>query len=140
MWHEFAAQQGNAPGPQQGDVVVTLLQPVGGVGEFTVPSDSVTFAAEAGNLIGIQAVLPDGRRLFAAAGNIAGVVDAPPEHESKRSGRAPRSGDAAAGTPAGAAAAHDKAEAAHDKSEAAEDKAEAEKRRPGRLRPPISSA
>ena len=77
MWHEFAAQQGNAPGAQQGDVIITFVNPVGGIDEVTVPSNDVTFAAEGGSLIGLQLLLEDGRRLFAAAGNIAGVVDAP---------------------------------------------------------------
>lgn len=76
-WHEFMAAAGNAPGAQQGDVVVSLVQPVGGIGEVTVPSDAVTFAAEAGNLIGVQVMLDGGRRLFISANNLAGVVDAP---------------------------------------------------------------
>jgi hypothetical protein len=78
-WHQFMADAGNKPGAQQGDVVVTLTQPVGGVGEFTVPSGAVTIAAEAGQMIGVQAVLDDGRRLFVPAGNIAGIIDAPAE-------------------------------------------------------------
>jgi hypothetical protein len=86
MWHQFMAAAGNAPGAQQGDVVVTLVQPVGGVGEVTVPSNDVTIAAEAGNLIGVQLLLPDGRHLFVAAGNLAGMIDAPVE--SARRGRA----------------------------------------------------
>jgi hypothetical protein len=77
MWHEFMADAGNAPGAQKGDVVVTLLQPVGGVGEVTVPSDSVTIAAEMGNLIGVQVLLPDGRHLFVNSNNLAGMIDAP---------------------------------------------------------------
>jgi hypothetical protein len=82
MWHEFMADAGNAPGAQKGDVVVTLLQPVGGVGEVTVPSGSVTIAAEMGNLIGVQLKLADGRHLFIAGSNLAGMVDAP--HEDAR--------------------------------------------------------
>jgi hypothetical protein len=88
MWHGFMAEAGNAPGAQQGDVVVTLLQPVGGVGEVTVPSNDVTIAAEAGNLIGVQVMLPDGRHLFVSAGNLAGMVDAPrAEDKPARRGR-----------------------------------------------------
>jgi hypothetical protein len=77
MWHEFSAQQGNVPGAQQGEVVVTLMQPVGGVGEVTLPSNDVSIAAEAGNMIGVQLLLDDGRRLFVGAANLAGIVDAP---------------------------------------------------------------
>jgi hypothetical protein len=79
MWHGFMAAAGNAPGDQKGDVVVTLMQPVGGVSEVTVPSGSVTVAAEAGNLIGVQVMLPDGRHLFVSASNLAGMIDAPAE-------------------------------------------------------------
>lgn len=85
MWHEFMAAAGNAPGAQKGDVVVTLMEPVGGVGEVTVPSGDVTVAAEAGNLIGVQLKMPDGRRLFIAAANLAGMVDAP--HEEAKPAR-----------------------------------------------------
>jgi hypothetical protein len=79
MWHEFMAAAGNAPGAQKGDVIVTLMDPVGGVGEVTVPSSDVTIAAEAGNLIGVQLKMPDGRRLFVSAANLAGMIDAPRE-------------------------------------------------------------
>jgi len=89
MWHEFMAEAGNAPGAQKGDVVVTLLQPVGGVGEATVPSNDVTIAAEAGNLIGVQLRLPDGRRLFINADNLAGMVDAPREDDKPAARRQP---------------------------------------------------
>jgi len=82
-WHQFIAEQGNAPGAQQGDVVITLVQAVGGVSEVTVPSDDVTFAAEAGSLIGLQVRLTDGRRLFVNAGNLAGIIDAPAEGEAR---------------------------------------------------------
>jgi hypothetical protein len=152
FWHVFAAEQGNVPGPHMGDVTVTLLQPVGGIGEFTISSNDVSIAAEAGNLLGVQAVLDDGRKIFVMAGNVAGIVDAPQEKPAASSRRGSRSGDGhghqapegekpgpdgpeddeAGATPADVAAAHDKAEAAHDKSEAAEDKATAAKRRPGK--------
>lgn len=157
MWHEFTAQQGNEPGAQQGEVVVTLMQPVGGVGEVTLPSNDVAIAAEAGNMIGVQLLLGDGRRLFVGAGNVAGILDAPVSKEvrGRRSdgdpatgGRRPEQGtdtlpqdrpehegrgaDEHQADDDAAAAAHDKAEAAHDKSEAAEDKAAATKRRTGR--------
>jgi hypothetical protein len=78
-WHGFMAESGNAPGDQKGDVVVTLIQPVGGVSEVTVPSSEVILAAEAGNLIGVQVMLPDGRHLFVNNANLAGMVDAPGE-------------------------------------------------------------
>lgn len=78
-WHEFMAAAGNKPGAQQGDVVVALINPVEGTGAFTVPSDAVTIAAEAGQMIGAQVVLPDGRHLFVPAGNLAGIIDAPEE-------------------------------------------------------------
>lgn len=83
MWHGFAAEQGNAPGAQRGDVVVTLIQPVGGIGEVTVPSSEVAIAAEAGNVNGIQLTLPDGRRMFASWNNVAGIIDAPAEGAAK---------------------------------------------------------
>jgi hypothetical protein len=82
-WHTFMADAGNAPGAQQGDVVVTLIKPVGGIEEIRVPSDLVSLAAEVGNLIGVQLMTADGRHLFVAAGNLAGIVDAPPiSHKS----------------------------------------------------------
>lgn len=81
MWHVFMAEAGNAPGDNKGDVIVTLMEPVGGVQEVTVPSGDVAVAAEAGNLIGVQVMLPDGRHLFVSAANLAGMVDAP--HEEK---------------------------------------------------------
>jgi hypothetical protein len=84
MWHEFMADAGNAPGAQQGDVVVALLQPVGGVSEVTVPSNDVTVAAEMGNLIGVQLKTPDGRRMFVSAANLAGMIDAPREDVSDK--------------------------------------------------------
>ena len=92
VWHEFAAQQGNVPGAHQGDVIVTFTQPIGGVDEVTVPSNDVTIAAEAGGIIGIQVVLPDGRRLFAMSGGVAGIVDAPLENEGKRDSGRPATG------------------------------------------------
>ena len=82
-WHEFMAAAGNAPGAQQGDVILTLTEPVGGVKEVTVPSDAVTLAVEAGQLIGVQVMMTDGRRLFASAANLAGMVDAPAAEEAK---------------------------------------------------------
>jgi hypothetical protein len=85
MWHGFMAQAGNAPGDNKGDVIVSLLEPVGGVQEVTVPSGDVAIAAEAGNLIGLQLMLPDGRHLFVSAGNLAGVIDAPTD--SKEDGQ-----------------------------------------------------
>lgn len=83
MWHGFAAEQGNVPGAQRGDVVVTLIQPVGGINEVTVPSNEVAIAAEAGNVNGIQVRLPDGRRMFASWANVAGIIDAPTEAEHR---------------------------------------------------------
>jgi hypothetical protein len=77
MWHGWMAEAGNAPGQNKGDVIVTLMEPVGGVQEVTVPSGDVAVAAEAGNLIGVQVMMPDRRRLFVSAANLAGMVDAP---------------------------------------------------------------
>jgi uncharacterized protein YcfJ len=76
-WHTFMNDAGNEPGAQKGDVVVTLNKPVGGIDEIRVPSDLVTIAAEAGQLIGVQLITADGRHLFVTAGNLAGIVDAP---------------------------------------------------------------
>ena len=78
------AEAGNAPGAQQGDVVISLLSAVGGVSEVTCPSADVAIAAEAGNLIGVQVRTEDGRRLFVSANNLAGIIDAPSkEREDK---------------------------------------------------------
>jgi hypothetical protein len=90
MWHEFMADAGNAPGQQQGDVIVTLMEPVGGVQEVTVPSGDVTVAAEAGNLIGVQLKTPDGRHLFISAANLAGMIDAPASEDKDKPARPPR--------------------------------------------------
>lgn len=115
-------EAGNAPGAQNGDVVITLMEPVGGIKEVRVPSREVILAAEAGNLIGLQVIGHDGRRLFVSASNLAGIVDAPAEEDEKpaahRGPGRPKADGAAA--------------AAHDKPEAAADKAAAQERRPGR--------
>ena len=90
MWHQFMAEQGNEPGQHQGKVTITLLTPVGGIGELTVPSNEVSIAAEAGSLIGLLVSLPTGagkRRMFINGGNVAGIIDTaaaeevPPEPE-----------------------------------------------------------
>jgi hypothetical protein len=145
-WHVFMAEAGNKPGAQEGDVVVTLNKPVGGIEEIRVPSNLVTIAAEAGQLIGVQLMTADGRHLFVAAGNLAGIVDAPlakkdqpadekaDEHKALRakgysgpllSEHAGAAAPETASSSQASGAAHDKAEAAHDKSEAAGDKAAA---------------
>lgn len=85
------ADAGNKPGAQKGDVIVTLMEPVGGVQEVTVPSNGVTIAAEAGNLIGVQLMMPDGRHLFISAANLAGMIDAPVE-EKEHAARTRQSG------------------------------------------------
>ena len=84
FWGKFMADAGNAPGAQQGDVVITLIQPVGGVGEVRVPSNEVTLAVEAGNLIGVQVTGFDGRHLFVSAANLAGIIDAPAEGDGEK--------------------------------------------------------
>jgi hypothetical protein len=88
MWHGFMNDAGNKPGAQQGDVTITLFQPVGGVQEATVPSGAVNIAAEAGNLIGVQVMLPDGRHLFVQASNLAGIIDAPTDSAKPGGSRA----------------------------------------------------
>jgi hypothetical protein len=98
-WVRFMNDAGNAPGVQEGDVIVTLIKPVGGVEEIRVPSREVVLAAEAGNLIGLQVTGFDGRHLFVSAANLAGVIDAPlpgDDEEKHAPARAPRS---KAGTP-----------------------------------------
>jgi hypothetical protein len=77
FWHVFMNEAGNKPGAQQGDVIVVLLKPVGGIDEIRVPSDLVTIAAEAGSLIGVQLITADGRHLFVSPQNLAGIIDAP---------------------------------------------------------------
>jgi hypothetical protein len=86
-WHVFMADAGNKPGAQQGDVLVTLFKPVGGIDEIRVPSAAVTIAAEAGNLIGVQLVTFDGRHLFVPAQNLAGIVDAPVDSDEGDDGK-----------------------------------------------------
>jgi hypothetical protein len=85
-------EAGNAPGAQQGDVIVTLVKPVGGIEEIRVPSGEVTLAAESGQLIGVQLVTFDGRHLFVTAANLAGIVDAPADgdDDGKPAARAQR--------------------------------------------------
>ena len=84
-WHQFMADAGNKPGAQQGDVTVTMIKPIGGIDEITVPSAGVILAAEVGQLIGVQLITPGGRHLFIAAGNLAGIVDAPLESKHAKS-------------------------------------------------------
>lgn len=75
-WDQFLAMAGNEPGQEQGDVTVHLAAPVGGMNSFTCPSADLTVAAEAGQLIGLSVVLADGRHLFVAGANVAGIIDA----------------------------------------------------------------
>jgi hypothetical protein len=104
MWHQFLAEQGNEPGQHQGKVTITLLTPVGGIGELTVPSNEVAFAAEAGSLVGLLVTLPTEagpRRLFIGGGNVAGVIDTAAEEDTPPPAKkttASRSKSAAAGT------------------------------------------
>jgi hypothetical protein len=102
-WGKFMADAGNAPGAQQGDVIITLVKPVGGVEEVRVPSNEVTLAAEAGNLIGVQVTGYDGRHLFIAAGNLAGIIDAPAGDDEKDDAKPAHRGTAASRAKAPAA-------------------------------------
>jgi len=74
-WSGHAAAMGSQPGDNQGDVIVYLT--CGPELVIRLPSDAVTIAAEAGSVIGVQAVLPDGRRAFWPASSVAAVLDAP---------------------------------------------------------------
>jgi len=76
-WHKHLAEMGNAPGAQQGDVVIHLAAPIGGEHSFRVPSASVAAAAEGGSFLGLLMTLPDGRRMFVPAGSVPAVIDAP---------------------------------------------------------------
>jgi hypothetical protein len=78
-WTGLVAALGNAPGDHCGDVTVVLAAPVEGSGEFTVPSGSVTIAAEQGALVGVALVLADGRRVFLPGANVHAIIDAPPD-------------------------------------------------------------
>lgn len=78
-WDQFLAMAGNEPGMDEGDVTVHLSAPVAGMSSFTCPSSSLTVAAEAGQLIGLSVVLEDGRHLFVAGANVAGIIDADPD-------------------------------------------------------------
>jgi hypothetical protein len=83
-WGKFMNDAGNAPGAQQGDVIITLIKPVGGVEEVRVPSNEVTLAVEAGNFIGVQVTGFDGRHLFVSAANLAGIIDAPVDGDGEK--------------------------------------------------------
>ena len=80
-WLEHMAQMGNVPGPHQGDVTVYLVPPLEfeGSSQLTVPSSSVTIAAEAGDTMLYQIILPDGRRLTLEPTSVVGIVDARPD-------------------------------------------------------------
>jgi len=85
MWHQFLGEQGNEPGAHQGKVTITLLTPVGGIGELTVPSLEVAVAAEAGSFIGLLVTLPTEagpRRLFINGSNVAGIIDTAVEDDA----------------------------------------------------------
>lgn len=103
-WGKFMNEAGNAPGAQQGDVVITLVKPVGGVEEIRAPSAEVVLAVEAGNFIGVQVTGFDGRHLFVAAANLAGIIDAPAADEERPDEDKPahRGRPARATVPAGA--------------------------------------
>ena len=78
MWHQFIGEQGNEPGPHNGKVTITLMNPVDGIGELTVPSAEVSVAAEGGSFIGLLVSIPaEGgpRRLFVSGSNVAGNID-----------------------------------------------------------------
>jgi hypothetical protein len=74
-WATHLAAMGNRPGDHRGDVTLHLIQPVEGRGEWTLPSDKVTIAAEQGSLVGFELELPGGRRAFVPGGNVAAVID-----------------------------------------------------------------
>lgn len=76
-WVQFLAQLGNEPGNQQGDVLIELAAPVEGQSSITCPTDTLNIAVEAGVLLALHVVLPDGRRVFIPAQNIAAIIDAP---------------------------------------------------------------
>lgn len=77
-WAQFIAAHGNRPGDNEGDVTIVLVVPVErDITAYTVPSGSVTLAAEAGNVSIVQVLLPGGRRLSLFPTNVAGIIDAP---------------------------------------------------------------
>ena len=93
MWHQFLGEQGNEPGTHKGKVTITLLTPVGGIGELTVPSAEVAIAAEAGSLIGLLVTLPTEngpRRLFVNGSNVAGIIDTAIEDDTPSAPKRPR--------------------------------------------------
>jgi hypothetical protein len=75
-WHRHLAEMGNQPGEQQGDVTIYLTGAVAGKRSLTVPSASVSAAAENGSFIGLLVTLEGGRRLFVPAGSVVAVADA----------------------------------------------------------------
>lgn len=76
-WMEHLAQMGNEPGPHKGDVTILLVQPFEGQDQITLPSASVTLAAEGGDTVLYQLTLPDGRRLSLEPTSVMGIVDTP---------------------------------------------------------------
>jgi nucleoid-associated protein YgaU len=74
-WAQHLEAMGNKPGANQGDVVVRFAAPL--EDDVTLPSSDVTLALAAGNVVGVQAVLPDGRRVFWPAGSVLAIEDAP---------------------------------------------------------------
>jgi hypothetical protein len=83
-WGEMLADVGNKPGAQQGDVIVQLSVPVGGVESFTCSSDALTAAGEAGQLITLAVRLEDGRHLLVPWVNVAGIIDAPAKEARRK--------------------------------------------------------
>lgn len=84
-WDEVLAEMGNKPDLNQGDVVIDLIAPAGGMKSVTAASENMIIGAEAGAVVGLFVKLPDGRRLFIPGVNIAGIIDAPktePEPEA----------------------------------------------------------
>jgi hypothetical protein len=76
-WPDFLLDAGNAPGTNQGDVVVELAAPVAGMESITVPSGQVTAQLSGGQLTGLTLTLADGRRMLVPWANVLAISDAP---------------------------------------------------------------
>lgn len=83
-WVQELEQFGNAPGLNQGDVVIELGQPVDGMEKITVASGKVSFGAEAGTVVGLIVELDGDRHLFVPWSNVTGFFDAPAASKKRK--------------------------------------------------------
>lgn len=78
-WDQQLAQFGNKPGLNEGDVLIVLSTPVDGMKSVRCAAADLFVGDEAGSVIGLLLVLPDGRHLLVPWANVVGIIDAPAE-------------------------------------------------------------